>query len=104
MSKKFVFWKSCVQFHGASVDDLIDYIDGARKIQYKTFLSHVYSDQFASMAKDLGYSLKRSDGLVIQDDYTVSFYASKYKKHRVYFFKWSAIEHIYVNERLIDRM
>lgn len=70
-------------------------IDTAINITRRTFLKYVDDSELADVAEHLGYSWHPSQGLTMAGDYHVSYHRSKLHDERVYFFKWSGIEHVF---------
>jgi len=90
---RYCFYKSCVQFHGAEVEALNAMIHSAQQITRRTMLKHV---DLRPIACELGYDAHPSQGLTMAKDWAISYYKSTFRGWPTYFFKWSAIEHIFV--------
>lgn len=91
--KKFKFYVNCVSIPSNQVDDLIDMIDAEHQITYQTFIKNC---DCLNMFKALGYCIRGND-LKIKNDFNVSFHKSKFIGNTCYYFRYSAIEHIYLN-------
>lgn len=70
-------------------------IDASVNITRRTMLRAVGAKQLHEIEAKLGYSNHPKRGLTMAGDYHVSYYRSKLWGRRCYFFKWSAIEHIF---------
>jgi hypothetical protein len=77
------------------VDALREMIATARQITYRTFIQRADS---LDVEHCLGYERDRRRGLTMRNDRHVTYYRSKWKGRRCYFFVWSAIEHIFLEE------
>ncbi len=92
-----VFYKDCTSHApGRETQELIKMIDTATDVTRRTFLKHVDHDNLATVAEALGYSKHPSQGLTMAGDWHINYSRSTYYGRRVYFFKWSGIEHIFV--------
>jgi len=76
------------------VDALQEMVDNAKQITYKTFIKHVSVHQLAEMFPM--YERRKNQGLTLANDWSVSFYVSKYKGNRCYFLDWSRIEFVFM--------
>lgn len=91
--KKFKY--SCV--NAPNVPLLHYIIDNSRQITYNTFRNNVNMDDLNMLKEELGYVKHYKQGLTFTQDWHISFHKSKTPKGRsVYFFTWSAIEHIFM--------
>jgi hypothetical protein len=93
----YTFYSTCVNWpeHPGIADGLDSMIDNARTITRESFVKYIDRTELQAIEKGLGYSLNRRAGLVMADDWHVSYHRSKLHDKRVYFFKWSAIEHVF---------
>lgn len=97
----YTFHSTCV---GWPEDDvhckggLVSMIDNAIDITRATFLRHVDRDDLTERERGLGYSWHWRNGLTMAGDYHVSYHRSTLHGKRVYFFRHSAIEHVFTNE------
>lgn len=101
----YSFFRSCVDWPRDNVHTpggLCDLIDQRREISQRTFVAHIDPDDLRIMAEQLGYSAHRSQGLTMAGDLHVEYFRSKWldpyakKSRRVYGFRWSAIEHVFL--------
>lgn len=77
-----------------NVDDLVDMVDNAIDITYRTFIKHVDWRELARIFDY--YEWANGKGLRLKDDWAVTFHRSKYGKHRVYYVCHSSIEYIFM--------
>ena len=70
-------------------------IDQSRQITRATFLKHVNRQDIYSIETDLGYVRCKRQGLVMTDDWAVSYHKSKLHGRTVYYFMHSAIEYVF---------
>lgn len=92
------FFGTCVGWEPQDVHTeggLCDMIDQAMNISRETFLKHVDRDGLKEMEVNLGYAAHPKKGLTMAADWHVSYHRSKLHGQRVYFFKWSGIEHVF---------
>ena len=85
---------TCVGWPSHDVDaegGLVDMIDNAIEVSRKTFLKYVDDQELADIEAGVGYD----KDLRMKDDWHVSYHRSKLHGERVYFFKHSAIEHVF---------
>jgi hypothetical protein len=88
MTKKR-FHTNCICANGNSINEMKD---NARNITYRTFLSHVDTENFKEIEKNLGYDRY----LRLKNDWHVSFHKSKYRSKPCVYFSWSGIEYIFI--------
>lgn len=103
-NRPYYFYFDCVSWPSNDVHcegGLVDLIDEAITITRKTFMSHVDRDDLRLVESQLGYESHPSKGPTMAGDWAVSYHRSKWHGKRVYFFKYSAIEYVFVN-RLED--
>jgi hypothetical protein len=74
-------------------------IDNAIDISRVTFLKHVDRSQLFKIEQTLGYEHWPEKGLYMSNDYHVSYHRSVLHGDRVYFFKHSAIEHVFTRSK-----
>ena len=79
-------------------------IESAMEISRRTFLSHVSKTEIRRIEQELGYSDHPSRGITMAGDYAVSYYRGKLHGERVYFFVWSAIEHVFIQEETFEEL
>ena len=86
---------NCIGSDGASIQHMTDI---ARDITRKTFLQYVDRASLTALEQELGYALPtaRNGELTMARDWHVSYHKSVYRGRRCVYFRWSAIEHIFV--------
>jgi hypothetical protein len=87
------FHTTCVQ---STYQKITEMTDAAKEITRQTFLKYVNKDELKEIEKSLGYSIGNQKGLKMKDDWAVSYHKSTYNKKKCVYFRWSAIEHIFV--------
>ena len=90
----YTFYRNCVNWPRRDVPALIDMIDYARSISRRTFLKYIDKEQLEEIESSLGYDKH----LRMKDDYHVGYYRSSLNGKRVYYFKWSGIEHVFTQQ------
>lgn len=88
----FQFLGTCTELPASMTMQIVD--DG-REVTRKTFLKHVGLAKMREMEKRLGYKDHPSRGLMMANDYAVSYYRSKFRGRLIYYFCWSSIEFIF---------
>ena len=93
------FYSDCVSWpETAHVDGgLCDMIDNAIDITRRTFLKYVDHSELADIAENLGYCWHHTQGLTMAADYHISYHRSKVHGKRAYYFRWSGIEHVFLD-------
>lgn len=86
------FRTSCVDSDGPSITAMVD---NARDITRKTFLAHVDRDDRLDLERTMGYSQFRDGGLMMANDWHVTYHKSVYRGRRCYYFRQSAIEYVF---------
>jgi hypothetical protein len=92
--KRLPFFSNCVNWPEKLVDELREMIDRNITITRRTFLRHVDKATLAEIEKSLGYE-RRS--LTMAKDWAVSYHRSEVFGVRCYYFRWSAIEYVFVD-------
>jgi hypothetical protein len=77
---------------------LCDMKDQAKEITRVCFLKNVNRWELAVLELGLGYEEHHTQGLTMAKDYRVRYFRSKLHGLRVYFFRQSACEHIFINQ------
>jgi hypothetical protein len=95
MSKKYTFYRTCVEWPREEVDYLIEMIDMATDITRDTFVRHVNKLDLNAFEHQMGYDDHWKKGLTMSQDWAVSYHRSYLKGERVYYFRHSAIEHVF---------
>jgi len=91
------FYNNCVSWPRSDVESLSEMIDNAIDITRRTFLKYVDDSELADIAENLGYCWHHSQGLTMAGDWHISYHRSKLHGKRVYYFKHSAIEYVFIN-------
>lgn len=95
----FSYYNCCVDWDPDEVHSpggLVDMIDQARQITRRTFLKHVGTRDLRSLEESLGYESHPAKGLTMAGDFHVGYFKSKLFGRPVYFFRWSAIEYVFM--------
>lgn len=93
------YLRSCVDWPESDVHcpgGLRDMIEGATDITRQTFLSRVDRTDLRHLEAMLGYDDHPARGLTMAGDWHVSYHRSRLRGRRVYFFKHSAIEYVFI--------
>jgi hypothetical protein len=91
------FYSDCVGWPRHDVDTgLVPMIEGARTITRRTFCRHVHPGDLADLEAQLSYATHPRQGLTMAGDWAVSYHRSKLHGRRVYYFRHSAIEFVFV--------
>jgi len=92
------FLRTCVGCHGEDVDRLNEMIARERPISRRTFRESVDRAELSEIEASLGYESHCSRGLTMAGDWHVSYHRSVWGEKKCVFFRWSAIEHIFVED------
>lgn len=95
MSRPYRFFSDCVRWDRNDVPALSEMISTARDITRRTFLAHVDPESRRECERMNGYELHGRKGLTMARDYHVSYHRGTLHGRRVYFYNWSAIEHVF---------
>jgi len=90
------FLRSCVDWPMSKADELRDMIDEAVEITRGAFLKRVDTDELNGIAESLGYESHPKRGLTMAGDWHITYHRSRIGKNRVYYFRWSGIEHVFI--------
>jgi len=91
--RKYFFRTTCVHSTGKLINAMINQ---SKTVTYRTMMKHC--EGMLEFAKELGYNRSRSQGLTLKRDWAVSYHKSFYDGWPCYYFRWSAIEHIWIKE------
>ena len=91
----FRFYSSCVSWPQDDVENLKEMIALRRSISRSTFVKHVDKRELGDLEERLGYASHHSQGLMMSQDWGVSYYKSKLQGKKVYFFVYSGIEYVF---------
>jgi hypothetical protein len=87
------FYNTCVGWRPDQMDALHHLCDYGREIKRATFRKHVARDELDDIERSLGYNR----AIRMKNDYTVRYYRCGV----VYYFIWSAIEHVFATPEMI---
>lgn len=87
------FLTNCVS---STARDITPMVDAERNITRRTFLKHVDRRSLERVEAELGYSAHPAQGLTMAGDYHVAYYRSTFRGKPCVFFRWSAIEYVFV--------
>jgi hypothetical protein len=95
MGTKFEFLCTCVDCGPSRLPLWNAMLDSETDISRETFMRHCGASA-RTVFRELGYAAHPSQGLTAVQDYHISYHRSKWGRRRCYYFKWSAIEHVFV--------
>lgn len=101
MKKKYLYYKSCVDFTPTEANrphGLLEMIDKNLEITRRTFVKHVNPHDLESLEEQLGYERYSKRGLTMAKDGHVSYHRSVLNNQTVYYLRQSAIEYIFVRD------
>ena len=84
----------CVSLGGPGITQMVD---DAIDISYRTFRRQVGGKEVDHWASRYGYEKHPSQGLTLPADWHVSYHRSKWQGKRCYYLRWSAYEHVWVD-------
>jgi hypothetical protein len=87
----FHFHTTCVNSTGPAIREMVEQ---ARDITYRTMMKHCPG--LIDLAVQLGYERHPAQGLTLKNDWHVSYHRSRYQGRPCYYFRWSGIEHIFL--------
>lgn len=93
--RKAYFVTTCVNSTREAITPMVDQ---EADITRATFLKHVDREELQEIEQQLGYSSHPKQGLTMAGDFHVSYHRSTFRGRRCYFFRWSAIEHVFVED------
>ena len=99
IKRQYRFFNNCVSWDSADVHvdgGLCSLIDDRTSIERSTFLQYVDHDELQEIELSLGYSKHYKQGLTMAGDNHVEYFRSKHHGERVYGFRHSAIEFVFV--------
>jgi len=96
MTKNWVFLTDCIGSNdGPGIQAMVD---GATDLTYATVRKHL-GDALVELERALGYDVGHErGGLRMRKDWAVSYARSQYQGRECIYVRWSAIEHIFVQE------
>ena len=92
---KFKFHTDCVSSDGESINNMVDH-DKQRDITRNTFLKYVCKEDLQQLEDNFGYSRHYKQGLIMANDWHVSYHKSFYRGKPCYYLCHSAIEYIFI--------
>lgn len=92
---KLCFFSNCVSWPRDRVPELCEMIRANRVVSRRTFRRHVDTRELADIELGIGYERHHSQGLVMANDWAVSYHRSKLNGKTVYYFRHSAIEYVF---------
>ena len=96
MTMGWIFLTDCVHSDGPSINAMTAV---AKPITFRTMM-RVVGEAFINKQWELGYdTYRKRGGLRMSKDFAVSYFKSVYQGRPCYYFRWSAIEHIFVEDR-----
>lgn len=95
-SFKHRFFRNCVGWPRGKVDDLDAMVEKSTDITRQTFMRHVDREWMADFARESGYERRKDRGLTLAEDWHVSYHRSALMGLRVYFFRYSGFEYVFV--------
>lgn len=99
--RKYRYLRNCTSFGPGEVRHLEKMIDEATEITYRTFCQHC---NWREASELFGYDTHpKQGGLMLKNDWAVTYQRSKYKGKRCYVLCHSAIEYIFVHENFRGR-
>lgn len=94
--KRYRYLRNCTSFGRFEVRYLEEMLDKASEITYRTFCLHC---DWREASKLFGYDTHpKQGGLMLKNDWAVTYHRSWYKGKRCYFICHSSIEYIFVRE------
>jgi hypothetical protein len=94
---EYRFYRTCVSWPDRDVPALSAMIEASTDITRRTFLKHVNREDLKQLEDDLNYAAHwMQGGLTMAADWHVSYHRSKLHGRRVYYFRHSAIEYVFV--------
>ena len=98
---RYKFYSDCVGWPEDTQEPggLSDMIDNCLVISRPTFLKHIDRNELKEISSQLGYSNHYKEGLTMSADWHISYYRSNLHGERVYYFKHSAIEYVFIKGR-----
>lgn len=87
---------SCVDWPKGDFDGLLQVIENKREVSRRTFLAHVDRSDLKELEASLGYTSHHTQGLIMSQDWGVTYHRSKRYDIRVYVITHSSIEYIFI--------
>ena len=96
---KHRYYTNCGNWDPAMVHcngGLIDMLAEARTIERSTFVKHVDKTELRNLERLLGYESHYKQGLTMAADWHVRYHSSRLFGSRVYYFRHSVIEYVFI--------
>jgi len=90
---EFHYQTCCVESDAESINALCD---AAEDVSYEELVANCVGVDEWAVTK--GYDIDREQGLVLEDDWHVSFCKSTYQGEPCYYIQWSRIEYIWLRQ------
>ena len=110
MKGDFRFLTNCVNAGGlpfmtyARAGEAINQMkDAATQVTRKTFMQHVNREDLRELEDQLGYARHYKQGLVMANDYHVSYWKGVFAGEPCFYFDHSLIEHIFTRKEPFKR-
>jgi hypothetical protein len=100
-TRVYRFYSNCVCWPRHDVfcaGGLRDLINQRREISRRAFLCHVEREELRGIEENLGYTQHPRQGLTMAGDYHIEYFVSRWHDNRVYGFRHSGIEYVFVSE------
>jgi len=81
---------NCVNSTAENIDEMVD---NAKELTYKTFIKYV---NWKDASRLLNYDTHYKRGLLLKNDWAVSYHKSTYIGLPCFYVRWSAIEWIFI--------
>lgn len=88
--RKYIYKTNCTRSSASALELMYE---KSRAITFETFTRKC---EWRELAKSLGYSVFRENGLKLKNDYCVSFYKSEFEGQSCYYMVQSCIDHIFL--------
>jgi len=91
-------YSTCVGWPHPAYEEggLSDMVSEGIDISRRAFIKNVGLENTRKLEEDLGYEAHWKRGLTMAQDWSVSYWRGKLYGYRVYYVKWSMIEHVFV--------
>ena len=95
---EYKYYRNCVGWPCNDVENLCKMVDESIETTRRTFLNHIDREDLKHLERALGYDNHYKQGLTMAGDWAVSYHRSKLRGKRVYYFRHSAIEYVFIKE------
>ena len=100
----YEFYCNCVSWPPRDVrreGGLSDLINDRVEISRRTFLKHVNREDLKTQEYECGYQQHPRQGLTMAGDQYVEYFRSRWHGKRVYGFRWSSIEYVFIDRSAV---